>query len=142
MKTSLLCLTFLTSSCIHELYPILTPVQGIVFGNDCSSEKSSSDSFMWPGANHSAPLRVSDHPWNGNNVCPTSQDCGQRHSNNTQNGFRKGEELYKCSGLLFFLNLSYTLIPKLLGLDDFTIKLFISETQQMPDANTFSPLRI
>ena len=43
--------------------------------------------------------------------------------------------------IVTLFNISYILIPKFLGLDDSTIKLSISETQQMPDANTFSPLR-
>lgn len=67
---------------------------------------------------------------------PWSNDTWQH----TQNGSGKGEELDKFSGLLFFLDCSYVLISKLLGLDDCTIKWFISEKQQKPGAHTSSPL--
>lgn len=67
---------------------------------------------------------------------PWSNDIRQH----IQNGSGKGEELDECSGLLFFLDCSYVLISKLLGLDDCTIKWFISEKHQKPGAHTFSPL--
>lgn len=71
---------------------------------------------------------------------PNLQNCGQIKHSNTQNGSGKGEELRQCSGLLFFLNFSYIFIPKLLGLDNFIIKRFISEKQQVPGTHTFSTL--
>lgn len=71
---------------------------------------------------------------------PNLQNCSQMRHGNTQNGSGKGEELYQGSGLLFFLNISYVSIPKLLGLDNCIIKQFISEKQQVPHTHTFSTL--
>lgn len=144
MKTSRLCLTFLTFLWISELYPFLAPVQEIVFGNDCSSEGSSSGSFVWPRANYSASLRFSDQPWNGNNVCLP----GLLHRITVKKDLvTYTKQLWKwwktihMFRIVILFSISYILIPKFLGLDDSTVRLFISETHQMPDANTFSPLR-
>lgn len=142
MKTSRLCLTFLTCSWISELYPFLAPVQEIVFGNDCSSE-GSSGSFVWARANYSASLRFSD-PWNRNNVCLPGLLHRTAVKEDMVTHTKQPWKWWKTTHvfrIVTFFNVSYILIPKFLGLDDSTIKLFISETQQMPDANTFSPLR-
>ena len=107
-------------------------------------EESLSGSVMWPGANYSASggsgviTRWKSRAAAG----PAPQGCGQRrHGNKPKMAVEKVKNYTNVRDCYSF-STSYIFISKVLGLEDFTIKWFVSEQADARCSHIFSIRKI
>lgn len=113
--------------------------------SDRDSEESLSGSLTWPGANSPLPeVPVSSTRWKSRAPAgPTPQDWGQSRPGNKHKmivekvqNYTNVQDCYSFSTSVIYL------FPKVLGLDDFTTKWFISEKANARCSHIFSIRKI